>query len=494
MRKSKIFISVLSFCIITLFLIQELTAQGYGGALTFQGLDNFTIHSAGARAIGGVTIGSKQDIGLMFQNPATLPSIQKIQVSLGGQYFSEDLNQEQDFSPVRYYPNLSLLLESRTAHIPDPDTNLIGFTPQDTVQRPYDNIQPNWSHSKSDNIPIQAFLAVPISMGNIHVVGGVGAVEYANLNHYYQNNNVLSPDILSGRPIPTNRPTGNDFIEVDWLQRSRSREGSIQGYGFALAGNLEKLNLSIGFSGLFLDGSSDDYEKEVGRGNIIFFENAFRNDSTYNRITKTGTSDFSGHEFTLSSILNGRFVSIGFSFKLPTTLTRSYSMQVVTDTTGTPSVSTIKGEDKMKLPLHGTVGLSLTPKKNLRIGLEYEFRPYASAKYIDTNGTETSPWLSASLFHVGAEYMIAPWLALRGGMRRDAEVFQPEGNKIEGDPVTFRIYSAGIGVFYSGLRLNVAYEYSSMKYQDVWVSAISKNNEQIHTIIADLSYEIPKIW
>ena len=79
-------------------------------------------------------------------------------------------------------------------------------------------------------------------------------------------------------------------------------------------------------------------------------------------------------------------------------------------------------------------------------------------------------------------------------MRGEAEVFQSEGNKLEGDPVTYTIYSAGFGVFYSGLRLNMAYEYSSMKYQDIWSSAISKNVDKRHTIIADLTYAIPWKW
>ena len=79
-------------------------------------------------------------------------------------------------------------------------------------------------------------------------------------------------------------------------------------------------------------------------------------------------------------------------------------------------------------------------------------------------------------------------------MRGEAEVFQPEGNKFEGDPVTYTVYSTGFGVFYSGLRLNVAYEYSLLKYQDVWSIAISKNSERRHTITANLAYTIPEIW
>jgi opacity protein-like surface antigen len=489
-KKLCVFFASLRLCVMLFLFARPLFAQGYGGPLTFQGLDRYSLHSASARAMGGVAIGVKQDIGLMFQNPATLQSMQAMHVSLGGLQLSKDLEQEQNYAPVRYYPNLSLLLEGLTARIPNPDTTLVGFTAQDTVQRPFDDIAPNWSHSKNRTMPLQALLAAPVSSGDFKIVAGVGAVEYANLGHFYQNNNVLSPAILSQRPLPTFRPTDNNPMEVEWSQSARSREGSIQGYGVALAGSVEKYNLSVGLSGMILNGSTDDYEQQISRGRLTFFSNAFRADSVYGRITKTGTSDFSGKEFTLSSILTGRHVSIGFSIKLPTTITRKYTMQVQTDTTGTPSLSTIHGEDKLKLPWRGTIGLSLAPKEKLTIGLEYEFRPYKSVRYIDSNGEETSPWLSASLLRVGAEYMIAPWLALRGGMRGEAEVFEPEGNHLEGEPVTYTVYSAGFGVFYSGLRLNVAYENSMMKYQDIWASAISKNSDRRHAFLAQVIYEI----
>jgi opacity protein-like surface antigen len=491
MKDLKIILMVLSLYIIPILEIQPLSAQGYGGTLTFQGLNHYMLHSAAGRAMGGVTIGVKQDIGLMFQNPATLPSIQGIQVSLGGLMFSKDLNQKQNYAPVRYYSNLSLLLEGLTDQIPDPDTTLPGFTAQDTVQRPFDDIDPNWSRSTDDKIPVQALLAIPVSWESVKIVAGIGAIKYAELNHYYQNNNVLSPAILSQRPLPTMRPTDDNPIEVEWLQSIRSRKGSIQGYGFALAGSVKKYNLAFGLSGMVLKGSSDDYEQEVARGNLTFFSNAFRIDSVYNTITKTGKSDYSGQEFTLSSMVTGRNVSIGFSMKPPTTVTRKYTMQVATDTTGTPSRYTIQGEDKLKFPWRGTIGLALSLSENLTVGLEYEFRPYQSVRYVDSDGIETSPWLSSSLLHIGAEYMITQWLALRGGMRGEAEVFEPEGNHIIGEPVTYTVYSAGIGVFFSGLSLNVTYEYSLMKYEDIWASAISKNSESRHIIAAQLLYEIP---
>jgi hypothetical protein len=126
MRVLKITLKFLGLFIIPIFYVQTVSAQGYGGPLTFQGLDQSMMFSAAGRAMGGVTIGVKQDIGLMFHNPATLQSIQGIQVSLGGQTSSSDLEQEQNYAPVRYYSNLGLLLEGLTAHIPDPDTSLVG--------------------------------------------------------------------------------------------------------------------------------------------------------------------------------------------------------------------------------------------------------------------------------------------------------------------------------------------------------------------------------
>jgi hypothetical protein len=491
MNKPNVLTTRLSFFILTIFLVQPSFAQGYGGPLTFHGADRYLLHSAGSRGMGGITIGVQNDLGVMFHNPAALQSLQAIQISLGGSQQYNDLKQVQQYAPVRYYPNLSLLLEGLTDQIPDPDPSRFGFTAQDTVQRPYDNIGPNWSRSDNRSVPLQAMVAVPVPVGNTKFAVGVGAVEYADLNHYYQNNNVLSPSVLSQRPLPTFRPADNNPVEVDWYQSIRSREGRIQGYGVALAGGIEKINLSFGISGMILNGSADDYERYVSRGTLTFFSNSFRADSTYGRTTKIGTSDFSGGEFTFSGILSGRDVSIGFSVKLPGTLTRKYSMQVETDTTDVPVLATVNGEDKLRLPMRGLVGLTLSPRENLTLGLEYEIRPYSSVQYTDAEGMETSPWLSTSLLRVGIEYGIAPWLAIRGGMRGDSAVFEPEGNHLAGEPVAYTVYSAGVGIAFSGIRLNIAYENSMMKYNDIWGSAISKNSGRVQTIIAGLTYELP---
>lgn len=470
---------------------EPLLAQGYNGPLTIQGLDRNTLPSAAGRGMGGLTIGLRHEVGLMFHNPATLSSLTGMQVSFGGILQSEDAEQVQHYAPVRYYSNFSLLMEGLTHLIPNPDPLLGGSSPADTVQRPFDTIGPNWSRSKNHDLPLQGFIAMPFTVGEIRLSAGVGAVEFADLHHYYQNNNTLTPPVFLQRPLPTFRPAGNSPVIVDWSQYIRSREGSLRGYGAALSGSLAEGDLSFGISGMMIQGTSDDLEQLLGRGRMTFFSNSFRLDSVYRHIKSKGSSDYSGQEITVGGIYRSRYLSLGFSAKLPTTITRTYSTTMEVDTTGVPSTSMVGGEDQVQLPWRGTVAFSLTPRENVMLGFEYEIRSYASAVYTSSGGMDTSSWLSSSIFHAGAEYTPKPWLALRVGIRGQAEVFEPEGNPIAGEPVTFSVYSAGFGLFHAGLRLNVAYEYSLMKYQDVWGSAVSKNSLKRNTIVADLSYELP---
>jgi hypothetical protein len=495
MKDSLLTRSATSCLLVAAVVCGQALAQGYDTPLTIQGLDRATLPSAASRGAGGITIGIKNDVSLMFGNPAALVSLTGPQFSLGAVQQFTDAKQKQEYGPLKYYSNFSLLMEGRTDEIPDPDS--LGPNPNagDSVQRPYDTISPNWSHAKDRALPLQALLAVPFSIGEAGFVAGAGAVQYADLNHYYQNNNVLTPSILSIRPLPVVRPPNDSLPTLtQWSQYTRSREGTLRGYGVALAGEVPGVDIALGVSGMILDGSTDDFEQRIARGRLTFYTQWFRLDSVYSRSTSTGTSDYSGKEFTFSGIYRGRSVSVGFAVKPPTTITRTYTTQVSVDTTGTPIASTVSGEDKLKLPWRGMLGLSITLAQNLVVGLEYEIRSYESAVYTQSDNTVTHPWLSASVLHGGVEYMPASWLALRAGVRGQAEVFEPEGNPVAGEPVTSSVYSAGCGFFYSGFRLNLTYEYAMLNYQDVWGSAISLNTDTRHTLVADLAYELPSLW
>ena len=96
--------------------------------------------------------------------------------------------------------------------------------------------------------------------------------------------------------------------------------------------------------------------------------------------------------------------------------------------------------------------------------------------------------MSTSVLHAGLEYAATPAFTLRAGVRGQSEVFEPEGNPIAGEAVTHSIYSAGFGLLMGPARLNVAYEYGVMKYQDIWGGAVSLNKDARHSIVADIAF------
>ncbi|MCX6144177.1 MAG: hypothetical protein NTZ35_13260 [Ignavibacteriales bacterium] len=501
------FASVMLLCL-GLAYTQPVFAQAFGDPLTFQGLSHTTSQSAAARAAGGITFGMKNDVSLMFLNPASLTTIQGLQFSLGGLQRYSYSKQNQYYSGIQGTSAFAPLMEGTTGSISDPDTNIykITYVPTqaDSVQRPFDSIGPNWNKSKDKSLPVQFLAAVPFTLGGHQMVGGVGFVEYANLNWYYQNNNSLSPSVLSvvNGTIATATLNSNPYA-TQWYQYYQQRDGSIYGYGGALSAVLSE-KLSVGVSGMILKGSTDDIEVRVGRGRMLFFTNSLRLDRPgTTSFTKTGTSDYSGAEFSLSAEYTSRYFNVGFSVKPPSTITRKFSMVISQDSVALSkrflskidsihviTNSSMSGEDNIQLPWRGTFGFGLKLRENLRIGISYEVRSYASAQYTGLNGTTTNPWLSCSILHVGGEYTAASWLTLRAGVSNYQEVYQPLTEGIRGEPVNYPIYAIGCGVAVGNAHLNVTYEYSDMKYVDTWSNAVSINRQITNSVIASFSYEI----
>jgi len=505
------FAYVMLFCL-CLLGTQRTMAQGYGYPLTFQGLSQTTTQSAAARGAGGITFGIKNDVSLMFANPASLMSLQGIQVSIGGLQRIGSSYQEQHYSGVQGTSALAPLLEATTGSISDPDTNAFYNgtkvsvrTQADSVQRPFDSIGPNWSRSKTKSVPVQFSIAAPFTLGGMRIVGAVGVTEYANLNWYYQNNNVMSPSVLSvlNGTITTAGLDRNPYTSY-WYEYYQQRDGSIYGYGAALSAEFSE-RLSVGFSGMMLKGSTDDMEMRVGRGRMLFFTNSMRLDRPgTTSYTKTGTSDFSGTEFSLSAEYTSRYFNVGFSVKPPTTISRNFSSSFSQDSVAQSKLflskidsitvhtsGSSRGMDQMVLPLRGTFGLGLTLRDNLKIGISYEIRSYASAQYAGAGGNATNPWLSCSIFHVGGEYLANQWLTIRGGVSNYQEVYQPLTEGIRGEPVNYPIYGFGCGVKVANGVLNVTYEYADMKYVDTWSNAVSINRQFTTNIVASFSYTIP---
>ena len=451
--------------------------------LWMQGASQTSGHSAAAIGAGGTSVVAPNNISTMFRNPAMLTTIDGIQVSVGGTYRAFNQRQTQQYAPVRYYPNLSLLLEGMTDLIPDPD--FFGFTPADSVQRPFDNISPNWSRDHDETMPLQIFVAVPVELGGVRLVAGIGVAEYGDFGYYYQNNNAVTPEILSQRPLPMPRPSDGDPLDVSWYQAVRSRTGSVMGYGGTLAIDWLRHNVSFGVSGQYVSGTTDDIVHDVDRGMMTFFANYFRVSERDGEVVRSGTSDFSGFDLALSTAIRTDFVTVGLTVRPPMTLSRSFDY-AVTSTGGGSSREV--GEDELRMPWRGHAGIAVQPQERFSFGLEYEIRPYGRASFTDASGAESRPWLSSGAFRAGADVNVLEWLDLRLGMSRQADPYGAEGRPIADDPIWHTSYSAGLGFAYAGATLNLAYQSGLRSYEDVFSSAVYLNRDRRQAVVADLVY------
>ncbi len=479
-------ISILSF---QLFAV----AQIYNNSLTMQGLDNTNQVSVVARAMGGVTMAITNDPSTMFSNPAGLQTLEGIKISVSGLNHSKTDEQTQQWFPLLYYSNFSLLMQGLTRNIPDPDT-IRNFPPNagDSVQRPFDNYEPNWKYSNNKRLPLQFTIGAPFSVGGIKLSAGIGLIQYANLNYYYENNNVLSPDIGSFRSgviiLPTNNNIENSKL-VYWYRTVRQRRGAITGYGGAISVALSE-KISLGLSTLLLNGETDDSESIIGRGVLRMFRDYFGLYKYQYDTTKTGTSKFRGIEHTISLNYRSPNISLGFALKPPLTIRRNFSSIVRVDTVGVLMNSqTINASDKIKLPWRGTLGMGLALRKNFTVAVDYELLAYSSVIY--SKDTITSkPWLDCSRFKIGVEFFPIHQLALRVGFFTRAEVFEPEGNYNPGEPITSAGYSGGLGYGIKNIQFNFTYEYLKIRYEDKWATNVNFNSNINHKLIIGVSYSL----
>ena len=482
-------------------------AQPAAGPLTVQGLDQLSITGVRSRAMGGTGIASAVDASALFSNPAALGEISSLEIRGGGVFGSTARNQTQEWVPMRPVPGLSVLFEGLTGTIKTPDSLGVpglALSAWSSLQKQYDEIRPNWDRSASGGRPLSLVAATPLTVGGMSIVAGIGISEAINLDHYYQNNNSMSPYLGQQRPDPFLITKRNDTLHVQWYQYARTREGSI--YGITPGFSIELLpGLTFGASASFLTGSSDDDERRVERGHInIAVSNGvgtnFMVDTAYYVQLKVGTSTYKGNVFTLGLLVQQERYSIGVAVKPPMTITRSWDRDVTSiDTTKRPFPVRIDslvrrnyreaGKDELALPFSYALGIVLRPTNRCMIAFDYEVRHLAEAELTSSGNAVSKPWAnSKGAMRLGAEYRASDMLALRGGYREDVQAFSPDGSAIINEPARGGVYSLGVGIGLGNIVFDLAYEYSILKYQDIYQSNVNYSTRQRHQLMMELSY------
>ncbi len=263
--------------------------------------------------------------------------------------------------------------------------------------------------------------------------------------------------------------------------------------------------LTFGGSATILTGSSDDVERRVERGHLNIATNnkstatEFMLDTVYYQLTKVGTSSYSGAAFNAGLMFQQDRFSIGVSIKPPYTLTRNWERDVTSlDTTRKSFPVRIdsltsrsyheSGKEDLRFPLAYTLGIVVTPTDEWTIAFDYDMRNLADVEYRDGD-TVSNPWVNklASL-RFGAEFRPSKVLALRGGYREDIQAFSPDGSGVIGEPARGGVYSLGAGLTFGNILIDLAYEYSLLKYQDIYQSNVNSAQREQHQFMMECAY------
>lgn len=438
-------------------------AQGVADPLLFQGMDQTVWPGARARAMGGVVMGDYRDATALFADPAALTRLKRAEVRIGGSYSATSLDQEVRWIPDRIYAELSLVLEN------DPD-KLVQI-------RPFDSIRPDWDHSYTATRPAVAAMAFPFAALGASWTAGLGYGQVAVLDHYYQNNNALDPNIGRMRPAPVPRVQEGDSLLVDWFQFARERKGALYGITPALAVRYGRL--AFGLSVTVLTGSSDDWQRRFGRGLFIL---RYNNDFSLlpprigEEITEA-SSDYRGVRTTISGRLEYERFAVGVVLRPGYTLERRWETQA--GNTGT---------DKLEVPTQMTVGLALYPSRVWRLVADYDLRRQDEVRYIPAGSDAQTPWVGKGTFRLGAEFLAADWLALRAGYRDEPQSFAPAGAAFIDDPAIASVYTAGVGIMRGPFVVDLTYELFRLRYDDLWISNVNTNRMKRHTLLLEVAY------
>jgi long-subunit fatty acid transport protein len=478
-------------------------AQPMAGPLTIQGLDQFVNTGARSRAMGGTGIAAGNDASALFFNPAALSQLTTFEIRAGGLLNNTMRKQTQSWVPLKNLPGLSVLFEGLSGTIKTPlDTAGNPLSAWITLQKQYDNIGPNWKRSSSVTQPLTLAAALPLTLADMAITVGLGVSQVINLDHYFQNNNSMTPYLGHERPYTT-WSNATDTLHVKWYQNVRSREGSVNGVTPGLS-MMVVPGLKVGGSVAFLYGSSDDLEQRVERGhlNVAVRQGEakdFMVDTVYYFQTKKGTSNYKGNVFTFGLLFDQPRYSIGLTIKPSMTLTRTWDRDVTSlDTTVKSFPVRIdsltsrnyreSGKESVTFPLSYSLGIVLKPTERWIVAFDYVVRNLADAE-VTSQSVGTRPWVNNKTeWRLGAEYRVNDLLTLRGGYHQEVAPFSPDGTAIVDEPPTGDVYSVGAGFMVADIMIDVAYEYSKMKYLDIYQSNVNYNARERHQVLVELGY------
>ena len=469
------------------FLPTVSLSQGNGDPLGFQGLSTLNVFSAHALAQGNTFIAQTGDVNSLFNNPAGLGDIERLQISISGKSSQWKQHENQYWTESRQHPLLPAILDGR--YVPDPrhngllDTALVKLMSPDDYAIPllgFDQYSPevaDWKDSYLSQSPVNNIsLAIPLKIMGKSLVLAAGLARRNDIYEYDRNDTYLNPH-FGDRTNPVIIATPDSMV-MNWFKYERMRVGGINELTAGLALKLSD-HLQLGLSMQNLKGESDDY-LEMDKVGYFLFPTTTIFAFTYDTMTvvQSGNSTYSGSSIKFGVLFNYEQFDLGFCITSPYTITRDWNYTIVDTIT-----TNINGKDQMGLPITIALGTKIEPKDRLSISFDIGFIPYSQTKFSYTDTTFNNTiiqldttrlnWVDQTTFAIGMKYGITPGISVMTGYRSVPEVFIPNRAAFRHKGPEMQSVSAGIGVTFPFGQIDLGYEYRFLKYYDSWESNLN---------------------
>lgn len=489
-----------------LFLSSISNAQHRGDNPSFQGLTSPNDAGVKATAMGSAVTSLVGDVSALFYNPAGLIGVKKLQISVSANSYNSSWKENQHYRPNRFFVTLPFYLEG--LYIPDPaDNGLFDYeriwTEDQQIDSTYEVALPDlgldpfsdeaadWKKEASQFAFNNFAVAYPIAIGQNNLVVSAGYSRKYNIEDYDRNDTYLDPHIGYLGYGEMSRVNGVDTLVVNWSKFERERFGPLNNITVGLAYDLYKyVKVGIGYQSNW--GETNDYMTltQIGTFDLIR-ENRFRFSYVDASQKHTGISKFSSSTLNLGFIFDFDKVKVGVNVDLPYTIERDWEYTFIAqDSAGASSIKQ-SGIDNVEIPAVFNFGISFQPAANFTAAIDYEYAPFSEAKFkMQNTDSNQRNYVDRHTLKVGIEYMPVDFLSILAGYRNIPSTFVPDGAAAIDNGPDANSITGGISVHSFLGRVDIAYEYRSLKYYDSYFSNTNYVTESYSNIMFGLLYSL----
>ena len=235
------FIKITLILAITFFFSSNVLSQHRGDSFSFQGLADDNQLSVKAAALGGAVTALPGEISALFYNPAGLSVLNKITISVTGNYSSRSWMENQEYRPNRFFATLPFYLEG--LYVPDPaedgmfdhervwDNMQVDSTYNvqfpDLGLDPFSEEAADWKRNTNSFQFNNAAVAVPLNIAGQKFVVAASYNRKYNVEDFDRNDTFLDPHLGYDIYGEIGRVDGVDTLKVNWGRYLRQRSGKI---------------------------------------------------------------------------------------------------------------------------------------------------------------------------------------------------------------------------------------------------------------------------